>query len=174
MMHWQEQRGPYDWTLPIARVIVYTNADTPSVRGTDVQLVQPYLLGTLAEAHAHLGQPEEGLHMVAQALSLAHQHSERLWEAELYRLQGEFVLAVPKPLISEAERSFRRALAMARRQRAKSWELRAAVSLARLWQQQDKHQAAYNLLAPVYEWFTEGFDTADLQAARALLDDLEG
>jgi predicted ATPase len=90
----------------------------------------------------------------------------------VYRLQGEFLLRQAVPDAVQAEACFQQALALARRQQAKSWELRAAMSLSRLWQQQGKRQEAYDLLAPIYHWFTEGFDTADLQDARALLAEL--
>jgi predicted ATPase len=90
----------------------------------------------------------------------------------LYRLKGELLLHLPLDNATEAESCFHQALAIAQIQQTKSWELRAATSLARLWQQQGKRQEAYDLLAPVYNWFTEGFDTADLQDAKALLDAL--
>jgi predicted ATPase len=92
-----------------------------------------------------------------------------LWEPELYRVKGELLLRQPVPDALEAENCFRQALDSARRQEAKSLELRAAMSLSRLWQQQGKGVEAYELLAPIYHWFTEGFDTADLQEAKALL-----
>ena len=92
--------------------------------------------------------------------------------AEAYRLQGELLLRQAAPDAAQAEACFQQALAIARRQQAKSWELRAAMSLSRLWQQQGKRAAAHELLAPIYGWFTEGFDTADLQEAKALLDEL--
>src|SRR5262249_35623766 len=97
---------------------------------------------------------------------------ERWTEAELYRLKGELLLKQTPPDEQQAEACFQQALAIACQQQAKSWELRAAMSLARLWQQQGKCQEAHDLLAPVYGWFTEGFDTADLQEAKALLDAL--
>ncbi len=100
--------------------------------------------------------------------------SVRWHEAELHRLKGELLLQLSTDNTAEAEASFRQALDVAHRQQAKSLELRAATSLARLWQSQGKRQEAYDLLAPVYEWFTEGFDTADLQEAKALLDDVGG
>src|SRR5205085_5537098 len=101
---------------------------------------------------------------------------ERDYEAELYRLQGELLLAQAgaRQQVQEAEACFHQALAVARHQQAKSWELRTAMSLSRLWQQQGKRAEAYALLAPIYGWFTEGFDTADLQEAKALLEELEG
>ena len=99
---------------------------------------------------------------------------ERWYEAERYRLKGDLLLALSVDHQAEAEACFQQALAVARHQQAKSWELRAAMSLARLWQQQGKRAEAHELLAPVYGWFTEGFDTADLQEAKALLEALGG
>jgi predicted ATPase len=98
------------------------------------------------------------------------QHEERVWEAEVYRLRGVLLLRQPGTPQAEAEAWLQRALDVARRQEAKALELRAAMSLSRLWQQQGKRAEAHALLAPIYRWFTEGFDTADLQEARALLD----
>jgi predicted ATPase len=99
---------------------------------------------------------------------------ERHTEAELHRLKGELLLVQPTDHTTEAEVCFQQALDIARRQQAKSWELRAAMSLSRLWQQQGKRPEAYDLLAPIYGWFTEGFETADLQDAKALLEELAG
>jgi predicted ATPase len=141
-------------------------------RGTGAELVQPYWLGLLAEAYRKGGQPTEGLTALAEALALAEKTAERYNEAELYRLKGEMLLARSADDQVEAEGCFHQALAIARRQQARSWELRAAMSLARLWQQQGKRTAARQLLDEIYGWFTEGFDTADLQEARALLDAL--
>jgi predicted ATPase len=100
------------------------------------------------------------------------QHEERFWEAEVYRLRAVLLLRQPGIPQEEAETWMQRALDVARRQQAKSLELRAAMSLARLWQSQGKHREAYDLLAPVYDWFTEGFDTADLLDAKGLLEAL--
>jgi predicted ATPase len=97
---------------------------------------------------------------------------ERWHDAELYRTDGEIALLLPLPDAAKAEASFERALAVARQQQAKSWELRAAMSMARLWRDQGKRDEARELLAPVYGWFTEGFDTRDLKEAKALLDEL--
>jgi predicted ATPase len=129
-------------------------------------------LAQLAEAYGKSGQAEEGLRLLAEALAHVDHIGERFWEAEVYRLKGELLLQQAVPDVPQAEACFQQALAVARRQQAKSLELRAAMSLARLWQQQDKRQEAYDLLAPVYEWFTEGFDTTDLQEAKALLEEL--
>jgi predicted ATPase/class 3 adenylate cyclase len=129
----------------------------------------PYLCTMLAEVAAYLGHPADGLQALAEAHTLVEQHEERWWEAEVCRLQGVLLLRQPGTSLAEAEAWLQRALDVARRQEAKSLELRAAMSLARLWQQQGKQAAARALLAPVYGWFTEGFDTADLQEAQALL-----
>jgi predicted ATPase len=130
------------------------------------------LLALLAEAYGQSGQAEAGLRLLAEALAHVEYTSERLYEAEVYRIKGELLLQQTVPDVPQADACFQQALAVARRQQAKSWELRAAMSLARLWQREGKHAEARELLAPVYGWFTEGFDTADLQEARALLEAL--
>jgi predicted ATPase len=117
-------------------------------------------------------QPETGLTALAEALTLVDTTGERVWEPELYRLKGALLLQQSSDNHTEAEACFQQAITIAQSQQAKSFELRAATSLARLWQQQGKRQEAHALLAPVYEWFTEGFDTADLKDAKALLDEL--
>jgi len=109
----------------------------------------------------------------AYAQDTMEKHGERWWEAELYRLHGELSLQQTASAAPHAEACFRQALAIARRQQAKSWELRAAMSLSRLWQQHGKHAEAHDLLAPVYGWFTEGFDTLDLREAKGLLSSSE-
>jgi predicted ATPase len=135
---------------------------------------RPYHLALFAEVSAQGGQTTAGLEALAEALTTLPKSGARWWEAELYRLRGELLLqhAVAQP--GEAEACFQQALAVARHQHAQSLELRAAMSLARLWQGQDKRTEAHELLAPVYGWFTEGFDTADLQEAKALLEELGG
>jgi predicted ATPase len=105
-------------------------------------------------------------------LSLVAAREERGWEAEVYRLQGALLLRLQNPNVSQAEACFQQALAVARRQQARSLELRAAINLTQLWRQQGKREEAGALLAPIYGWFTEGFHTADLQGAKALLDEL--
>jgi predicted ATPase len=126
----------------------------------------------LADVAAHLGHLEDGLQALAEAHTLVEQQEERWWEAEVCRLRGILLLRQPGTSQAEAETWLQRALDVTRRQEAKSLELRAAMSLSRLWQQQGKCQEAYDLLAPVYGWFTEGFDTADLQEAKTLLEEL--
>ena len=126
----------------------------------------------MAEACGTVGQLDEGLRALEEALAAVQNHEEHLHEAEVYRLKGELLLQEAPAHQEAAEEHFQQALAVARRRQAKSWELRAAMSLSRLWQQQGKRAAAHQLLAEVYGWFTEGFDTADLQEAKALLEEL--
>jgi len=141
-------------------------------RATGAALHVPYLCTLLVDVAAHLGSIEEGLQALAEAHTLVEQHEERWWEAEIHRLRGILLQRQTIPQPEEAEACFQRALEVARRQQTKSLELRAAMSLARLWQQQGRRAEAHELLASVYGWFTEGFDTLDLQEAKALLDAL--
>jgi class 3 adenylate cyclase/predicted ATPase len=141
-------------------------------RATGAELHRSYLLALLAEAHGVMGQPEAGLTALAEALTFAETTGERWYEPEMYRLKGALLLQQHSGNQAEAETCFAKAIAIAQSQQAKSWELRAATSLARLWQRQGKRQEAHDLLAPVYNWFTEGFDTADLKDAKALLEEL--
>ena len=143
-------------------------------RATGTAVFVPYFCTLLAEVSAHLGYLEDSLQALVEAHTLVEQHDERWWEAEVYRLRGVVLLRQPGTPQSEAEAWLQRALDVARRQEAKSLELRVAMSLSRLWQQQGKSAEARELLAPLYGWFTEGFDTADLQEAKALLDELGG
>jgi predicted ATPase len=136
---------------------------------TGQRLTQPLCLVLLAEAVGYAGRVEEGLRLLAEALAAFETTGRGDMLAEAYRLQGEFLLRQVVPNVAQAEACFQQALSTARRQQAKSWELRAAMSLSRLWQRQGKHKEAHDLLAPIYSWFTEGFDTADLQEAKALL-----
>src|SRR5439155_26983441 len=129
-------------------------------------------LALLAEACGQTAQAAEGLTLLAEALAHVHTSGESWMEAELHRLKGELLLALSADHRAEAEGCLHQALAVARRQHVKSLKLRGAMSLSRLWQQQGKRQEAYDLLAPVYHWFTEGFDTADLQEAKALMEAL--
>ena len=137
---------------------------TGSVSGMSGHLAQ------LAEAYGQVGQVDEGMPLLAEALAMVDTTGERASEAELHRLHGELLLRQAVPEAQAAEACFQRALDVARRQQAKWWELRAAMSLARLWQQQGKRAEARELLAPIYSWFSEGFDTADLQEATAFLE----
>jgi predicted ATPase len=141
-------------------------------RSTGATLNVPFSLLYLASAYADLGQIDDAWRCIAEATTAVETTKEKWPEAELHRIAGEISLKSPEPDAPEAERQFERALAVARQQQAKSFELRAAMSLARLWRDQSKAQQAREVLAPVYEWFTEGFDTRDLKEAKALLEEL--
>jgi predicted ATPase len=141
-------------------------------RATGAALWTPYWLALLASVHGRLGQAQEGLVATAEALTLVARTGERFWEAELQRLKGQPLLQADPTNEPEAEACFHRAVEIARSQKARSWELRATTSLASLWVKQGDQQRARDVLAPIYGWFTEGFDTADLKHAKALLDEL--
>jgi class 3 adenylate cyclase/predicted ATPase len=176
--HWKERgvvlRG---WSLAqqgeAKEGIAQLTQGLRAFRATGAESHRSYFLALLAEAHGTLGESEAGLAVVAEALALVDTTGERWYEAELYRLKGALLLQQSLDNPTEAETCFHHAVAIAQNQSAKSWELRAATSLSKLWQQQGKRQAAHDLLAPVYDWFTEGFDTADLKDAKALLEELE-
>src|SRR5262249_26777140 len=140
---------------------------------TGAEQGRSYWLALLAEAHGIMGQPEAGLTALAEALTVVDKTEERWYESECYRLKGELLLQQYSDHQAEAEDCFQQAISLARSQQAKSLELRAATSLARLWQQQGKREEARQLLGDVYGWFTEGFDTTDLKDAKALLEVLE-
>jgi predicted ATPase len=140
-----------------------------AVVATGLTLAQPLCLVPLAEAAGKAGRIAEGLRLLAEALAAFEANEQGDGFPEVYRLQGEFLLCHAVPDTPQTEACFQQALTIARRQQAKSWELRAALSLSRLWQQQGKQDEAHQLLAPIYGWFSEGFDTADLQEAKALL-----
>jgi predicted ATPase len=142
-------------------------------RATGSETTRPYFLMLLAEAYGMQEEPEEGLALLTEALTLVDKTRERWYAPELYRLKGALLLQQSSDHQAEAETCFQQAMTIAQKQQAKSWELRAATSLARLWQQQGKGEEARQVLAEVYHWFTEGFDTADLKDAKALLDVLE-
>ncbi len=159
-------------------------------RATGAEATRPQYLALLAEAHEKVGQAEEGLALIAEALATIHKSGEHYYEAELHRLKGQLTLqkfqvsgskfqvenslgSSVQSLESEAEECFLKAIEIARRQSAKSLELRAVMSLSRLWQQQGKKKDAHQMLGEIYGWFTEGFDTADLKEAKALLEELQ-
>jgi predicted ATPase len=169
--------------------------DLVAYRATGSEIYRPYWLALLAEAYGQVGRAEEGLTALAEALAVVDKTGERWYEAELYRLKGELTLqeasqkskvkgqkskieTIPQPLTpstqaeTEAEVCFLKAIEVAQKQQAKSLELRATVSLARLWQRQGKKEDAHQMLADIYGWFTEGLDTKDLQEAKALLNEL--
>jgi predicted ATPase len=143
-----------------------------SSQNAGTKLGQAPVLAQLAEAYWHTGQTAAGLQALTEALAVMDTTGERWWAAETYRLRGELLVQQGVPDISGAETCFQHAMDIARQQHAKSWELRAATSLARLWQQQGKLAEAYALLAPIYGWFTEGLNTADLQDAKAVVEEL--
>jgi predicted ATPase len=146
-------------------------------RNTGAEGWRTYFLALLAEVYGKVGQPEDGLVVVAEALAIVDNSGECVVEAELYRLKGTLTLQSkvqgPKSKVEqEAEACFHKAIEITRRQQAKSLELRAVMSLARLWQHQGKTKEAHGMLSEIYGWFTEGFDTKDLQEAKALLEEL--
>jgi predicted ATPase len=162
----------------VAQGIAQMRQGLVDLQATGAEVTRAYSLGLLAEASRRAGQVEEGFTMVEEALALVDKNGERWPEAELHRLKGELLLhqaaaaGLKSGLADQAATCFRHALDVARRQQAKSWELRAAMSLSRLWQQQGKRENGRQLLAEIYGWFSEGFDTADLQEAKALLQEL--
>jgi predicted ATPase len=141
-------------------------------RSRGATLWMPWSLSCLARAYAELGQFDDAWSSIGAAMTAVETSKERLWEAEVQRMAGEIALKSPVPDAAKAEACFARALAVAREQQAKSWELRAAMSMARLWRDQGNRDEARDLLAPVYGWFTEGFDTLDLKQAKTLLEEL--
>jgi predicted ATPase len=141
-------------------------------RSTGATLGLPLNLSSLARAYSDLGRRDDATRCICEAVTQIEKTKERRYEAEVNRIAGEIALKSATPHLEKAEAYFDRALAVARQQQAKSWELRAARSMARLWRDQGKRDEARELLAPVYRWFTEGFDTLDLKEAKALLDEL--
>jgi predicted ATPase len=143
-----------------------------SLRSTGATLYEPQHLQYLAMAYAELGQPDDAWRCIDDTIEAIERSKERWCEAEAYRIAGEIALKSLARDPAKAEAYFDRALAVARQQQAKSWQLRAAMSMARLWRDQGKRKEARDFLAPVYGWFTEGFDTLDLKEAKNLLDEL--
>ena len=158
--------------------IVQIRQGLTAYRATGAEVGRPHFLALLAEACGKGGQTEEGLSALTEALGIVDRNGEREYEAELYRLKGQLTLAqssvqrLASRVQKEAEDCFLKAIEVARKQQAKSLELRVVMSLARLWQRQGKQHAARNTLSEIYYWFTEGFDTKDLQEAKALLDEI--
>jgi predicted ATPase len=181
-----EEKGTLFWktlgTVPRGCVLALTgkasdavqmiNAGITAWRSTGGTFWIPWYLSNLAGAHAQLGEVNEAGHYIGEAMTTLKTAKEDWCEAEVCRIAGEISLMSPEADATKAEGYFERALAVARQQQAKSWELRAAMSMARLWREQGKREEARELLAPVYGWFTEGFDTRDLKEAKALLDEL--
>ena len=141
-------------------------------RSTGATLYTPFVRSHLARAYAALVQHREASNVIDEAITVTAKTKEKWSEAEIHRTAGDLALMLPEANAAQAEAQFERALAVARKQQAKSWELRAATSLARLWRDQGKSSEARDLLAPVYGWFTEGFATPDIKEAKALLDEL--
>ena len=141
-------------------------------RATGAELALPYYYGFLADAYWKCGRTEDALRTLEEALATAHRTEDRFSEAELYRLKGEVLLSRPAADEAEAEACFQQALTVARARQAKSWELRATMSLSRLWRKQGRGENAKQVLSAIYGWFTEGFETPDLVEARALLAEL--
>jgi predicted ATPase/class 3 adenylate cyclase len=181
-----DQKGAVLWkgfgTMNLGCVLALTGKGAAAVqtitsgisawRSTGATLYMPRWLSHLARAHAEIGQHDDAWRCIDEALTAMETTKERLWEADVHRIAGEIAVKSPQPELAKAEAYFERALAVAREQQAKSWELRAAMSMARLWRDHGKRDAARDLLAPVYGWFTEGFDTLDLKEAKALLDEV--
>jgi predicted ATPase len=142
---------------------------TSGWQSTGATMWMPFFLSYLARAHAKLGKFEDAWCSIGEAMKTVETSKERWCEAEVNRVAGEIMLLSPERDAAKAQEYFERALAVARQQQAKSWELRAAMSVARLWHDQDMRNDARDLLTPVYSWFTEGFDTCDLKEAKALL-----
>jgi predicted ATPase len=141
-------------------------------RSTGATTFASLFLSYLAKAHAEVGEFDDACRCVGDATNQIKSTKETWHDAEIHRAAGEIALMLPGADTAKAEAYFDRALAVARQQQAKSWELRAAMSMARLWRDQGKRDEARELLAPVYGWFTEGFDTRDLKEAKGLLDEL--
>jgi predicted ATPase len=139
---------------------------------TGRNFLAPLDLAILGSTHAALGKFDDARRYVADAMNSIETNKEKWFEAEVNRVAGEIAVKSPAPHTAKAEGYFERALTVARQQQAKSWELRAAMSLARLWRDQGKVKQARELLGPVYGWFTEGFGTRDLKEAKALLEEL--
>ena len=141
-------------------------------RASGAGLYEPYFLGLQAEAHDRAGRAREACDLLTEALARADESKEGWFKAELHRLKGKALISLSARKQPEAESCFRRAIDFARQRNARSWELRAVTSLARLWRDRGKRSDARDLLAPVYGWFTEGFETKDLKEAKLLLGEL--
>jgi predicted ATPase len=182
LMALADEKGKALGTLVRGRVFALTGNASDAVRAitsgitslrtTGATLYEPWHLWHLAVAYAELGQLDDARRCIDDVMDKVEKSKEKWCEAEVHRIAGEIALKSLAPDTEKAGKYFDRALAVARQQQAKSWELRAAMSMARLWRDQGKPQQARELLAPVYGWFTEGFDTLDLKEAKALLDEL--
>jgi predicted ATPase len=143
-----------------------------AMQSTGTTLLMPRSKTLLASAHALVGEFKDAWRCIDEAIKSVETAKEKWFEAEVHRTAGEITLLAPEPDLAKAEAHFERAFCIAREQEAKSWELRAAMGMARLWLDQGRRRQAHELLAPIYGWFTEGFDTLDLKEARLLLQEL--
>ena len=164
------------WSLCLqgrgAEGITPMRAGFTSALATGGKITRPVFYALLAEGYGRVGRLDKAWRMLDCALRAVAESGQRHHEAETYRIKGQLHLRAANPDVERAEASFQLALDIARRQQARSWELRAATSLARLWRDQARRAEAHDVLAPVYGWFTEGFDTADLKGAKKLLEEL--
>jgi predicted ATPase len=181
-----EEKGAMQWKAPgmmhqgvraaltgkASDAVKLITSGIPGYRSTGGTLGMPWFLSCLARAYAELGQFDGAWRCIGDALEGVKRTKETWFEADVHRMAGEIALKSPEPDAAKAQAYFERALAVARAQQGKSWELRAAMSMARLWRDEGKRKQARDLLAPVFDWFTEGFDTLDLKQAKALLDEL--
>jgi predicted ATPase len=162
----------FAWTGKASDAVHMITSGVNAWRSTRATVWVPLYLSYLARAYANIGNFEDAWRCIGEAITAVETAKEKLWETEIHRTAGEIALLSPEPDAAKAEAYFERALGVARAQQAKSWELRAAMRMARLWGDQGKRDAARGVLAPVYGWFTEGFDTLDLKEAKVLLDAL--
>jgi predicted ATPase len=175
--HWRA-RGLFlrGWLLAVtgeaAGAVQMITSGLSEHRSMGATVFVPFYLSYLGGAYGQLGQFEDAWCCISEAITAMETTGERWCEAEVHRIAGEIVLKSPEPDMAKAEACFKRALAVSHAQQTKSWELRAAMSMARLWRDQGKQQQAHDLLAPVYGWFTEGLDTLDLKEAKSLLEQL--
>jgi len=181
-----EEKGAFPWTAGGTALegctLVLTGKASDAIsmltsgiiawRSAGTTMFGPFYLSLLARAHAELGQFDDAWRCIGEAVTAVEKTRERWCEADIYRIAGEIALASRESDAVKAEAYFARALTISRMQKTKSWELRAAISMARLWRDQEKRNEARDLLAPIYAWFTEGFDTRDLREAKALLGTL--
>jgi hypothetical protein len=184
--HWLTKKGALFWkpagivqrgcvlalTGQASKAVHMITAGITAWRSTGATLWLPLHMSHLASAYAELGNFDDAWRCIGEATTAVETAKEKWFEAEVHRTAGEIALKSPELDAAKAEAYFERALVVARQQQAKSWELRAAMSMARLWRDRDKWDHARDLLAPIYGWFTEGFDTLDLKEARALLHEL--
>ena len=159
-------------TNKVSDAVQTITSGVTAMRSTGTTMWMPLWLSYLARANAETGQFDAATRCIGETMTAVETAKERWCESEVHRIAGEIALLSREPDAAKAEVCFERALGVARAQQAKSWELRAATSLARLWRDQGRRDEARTLLAPIYDWFTEGFDTRDLKEAKALLDAL--